>query len=146
MERRNRGKSVFVENAVKDDGWTRMEWQRDGMGGKVRKHALLQLGKALLLEWVLFLKRLISVADKAKKTSPTSLETTCGDNSIVHFIRSVALRYKHAYFFVPGEEEGRSGCGVTVRGEMYRCTGGLRKVERGILTPRIMARPRGVPN
>lgn len=22
---------------------------------------------------------------------------TCGDNSIVHFIRSVALRYKHAY-------------------------------------------------
>lgn len=35
-----------MENAVKDDGWTRMEWQRGGMGGKVRKHALLQLGKA----------------------------------------------------------------------------------------------------
>lgn len=117
MERRNRGKSVFVENAVKDDGWTRMEWQRDGMGGKVRKHALLQLGKALLLEWVLFLKRLISVADKAKKTSPTSLETTCGDNSIVHFIRSVALRYKHAYFFVPGEEEGRLR-GYSKRGDV----------------------------
>lgn len=61
-------------------------------------HMLLHVGEALLTEG-LFLRRLTRRARAARprKTSFTSRNATCGDNSIVHFIRSAALRYKHAY-------------------------------------------------
>lgn len=140
-ERGETRKSVFVENAIKDDGWTRMEWQRSE-GGE-RKHTLLESGKALLLEWVSFWNGLYRGGQGEENVSHFSKRRVATILLCISFGRSLWDTSTHTS--LSQTRNGRSGCGVT-RGEMYRRTGGLRKVERGILTPRIMARPRGAPN
>jgi len=62
----------------------------------IRVHMLLHFwaqGFYLFLRWLIRRSR----TTRPRKTSFTSWNATCDDNSIVHFIRSAALRYKHAY-------------------------------------------------
>lgn len=60
-----------MENAIKDDGWTRMEWQRDEGEGRGTYVNTRCWGKHFCWSGSLS-ETAYTVADKVKKTSPTS--------------------------------------------------------------------------
>lgn len=106
--KRKRGRGYGRE---KDDGeereTTRAREKRRGGEREfspTRVHTLLHIGEKLRSSWRRdgFSRAAYTVRQTGpdrRKASFTSREkrATCGDNSIVHFIRSAALRYKYAY-------------------------------------------------
>lgn len=78
--------------------WRRGKEERGVRGeSNLRVHMLLHVGESTPGGGSFSESAYTVCQTRPRKTSFTSRNATCGDNSIVHFIRSAALRYKHAY-------------------------------------------------
>lgn len=165
-----------VRESRSEERWRRGEGdgesERKEKGGRIftyeSTHVVTRWGEVALLlaKGRAFLRRLTRCARPGQTEGRRLLlsrekRATCGDNSIVHFIRSAALRYKYAYplsWNSAGDkaregrrvQDGAEGSGAAAaagenRGILYRSREDYERW-KSILTPRIMGRPRGAPN
>lgn len=104
IKRKRGGEGTGVAVAGKDDGkgWRR-ETRREGNFTYESTHVVTRRGSCVSPGEGTFSEAAYTGCARPGQTegkrSFTSREkrATCGDNSIVHFIRSAALRYKYAY-------------------------------------------------
>lgn len=100
---KTRARVVAVADRAKDDGEQKgMTESERGLSPTESTHVVTHLGSSASPGGGTFSEAAYTVRQTGpdrRKASFTSREkrATCGDNSIVHFIRSAALRYKYAH-------------------------------------------------